>query len=54
MKEQIALPNLKRNGFVFIGANFKALISIEHKPRRAQSAQRKHKQKQIKRSAAVF
>jgi hypothetical protein len=30
-KEQIALPNLKRSGFVFIDAKFKALISIEHK-----------------------
>jgi hypothetical protein len=30
------------------------LKNIEHKPRRAQSAQRKHKQELIKRSATVF
>ena len=50
---KMAVTNLKRGGFVFITDDL-ILKNIEHKPRRAQSDQRKHKQYLIKRSAAVF
>jgi hypothetical protein len=50
---KMALTNLKRSGFVFITDDL-IYKNIEHKPRSAQSDQRKHKQKLIKRCAVVF
>ena len=41
--DKYALKNLKRSGFVFMTMIW-FLKKIEHKPRRAQSDQRKHKQ----------